>query len=333
MHRTQSDYEDMFTLKVFIFQFVNFYSSPVYIAFFKGSHRLVVVSWSCFDSGCLIELAQELLIIMVGKQIINNVQELVMKLKAWWQRRSFRKGQDEEKKQEVPPWEQDYQLLVCEGLFDEYLEMVLQFGFITVFVAACPLAPFFALVNNWVEIRLDAHKFVSEYRRPVAEQAQDIGIWFQILQLITHIAVVANAFLIAFTSSFLPRAYYRFTRDSSLHGFTNFTLANSPTVFTAIQNSTCKYPDIRDDHGKYRPEYFELLAVRLGFVIVFEHVVFTVSRFIDALIPDVPEEVQIKVKRERYMAKEALAENQKVNGKNEWKCTFETGAGGLCTVL
>lgn len=36
MHRTQTKYEDMFILKVFVFQFVNFYSSPVYIAFFKG---------------------------------------------------------------------------------------------------------------------------------------------------------------------------------------------------------------------------------------------------------------------------------------------------------
>ncbi|CDQ69266.1 unnamed protein product [Oncorhynchus mykiss] len=36
MHRTQTKYEDMFILKVFIFQFVNFYSSPVYISFFKG---------------------------------------------------------------------------------------------------------------------------------------------------------------------------------------------------------------------------------------------------------------------------------------------------------
>lgn len=42
MHRTQTKFEDAFTLKVFIFQFVNFYSSPVYIAFFKG--RLVVAS-------------------------------------------------------------------------------------------------------------------------------------------------------------------------------------------------------------------------------------------------------------------------------------------------
>lgn len=36
MHRTQTEFEDAFTFKVFIFQFVNFYASPVYIAFFKG---------------------------------------------------------------------------------------------------------------------------------------------------------------------------------------------------------------------------------------------------------------------------------------------------------
>ena len=57
----------------------------------------------------------------------------------------------------------------------EYLEMVLQFGFITIFVAAFPLAPLFALLNNWVEIRLDAQKFVCETRRAVAERAESIG--------------------------------------------------------------------------------------------------------------------------------------------------------------
>ena len=58
----------------------------------------------------------------------------------------------------------DYCLVDNEGLFQEYLEMVLQFGFITIFVAAFPLAPLFALLNNWVEIRLDAQKFVCETR-------------------------------------------------------------------------------------------------------------------------------------------------------------------------
>lgn len=55
--------------------------------------------------------------------------------------------------------------------------LVLQFGFITIFVAACPLAPLFALLNNCV-ICLDAHKCICGYRWPVAEQAQGIGIWF-----------------------------------------------------------------------------------------------------------------------------------------------------------
>lgn len=36
MHRTQTEFDDNLTFKVFIFQFVNFYSSIFYIAFFKG---------------------------------------------------------------------------------------------------------------------------------------------------------------------------------------------------------------------------------------------------------------------------------------------------------
>ena len=52
---------------------------------------------------------------------------------------------------------------------------VIQYGFVTIFVAAFPLAPFFAWVNNVVEIRLDASKFIQVFRRPVAQRAQDIG--------------------------------------------------------------------------------------------------------------------------------------------------------------
>ena len=69
---------------------------------------------------------------------------------------------------------------------------VLQFGFITIFVAAFPLAPFFALLNNWVEIRLDAQKFVCETRRAVAERAENIGIWFKILDMLAQFAVISN---------------------------------------------------------------------------------------------------------------------------------------------
>ena len=52
---------------------------------------------------------------------------------------------------------------------------VIQYGFVTIFVAAFPLAPLFALLNNVIEIRLDAYKFVTQWRRPLATRAQDIG--------------------------------------------------------------------------------------------------------------------------------------------------------------
>lgn len=45
----------------------------------------------------------------------------------------------------------------------------------SLFVASFPLAPLFALLNNVIEIRLDAKKFVTELRRPVAIRAKDIG--------------------------------------------------------------------------------------------------------------------------------------------------------------
>lgn len=150
---------------------------------------------------------------------------------------------------------------------------MLQSGFITVFVAACLLAPLFALLNNRVEIRLHARKFVRERRRPVAERPQGIAICFHIPAGITRLALtssvsargppgvgrvsagesgagrggagraappVAQAFLLAFSSDFLPRAYYQWSRARNLRGFGNFTLARAPPAFAAVHNRTCR---------------------------------------------------------------------------------------------
>lgn len=39
---------------------------------------LCVLTLQCGPGGCLIELAQQLFIIMVGKQLINNIQEFII---------------------------------------------------------------------------------------------------------------------------------------------------------------------------------------------------------------------------------------------------------------
>uniref|UniRef100_A0A8B9LYN0 Anoctamin n=1 Tax=Astyanax mexicanus TaxID=7994 RepID=A0A8B9LYN0_ASTMX len=343
MHRTQTQYEDAFTFKVFIFQFVNFYSSPFYVAFFKGrfvgypGHYGTLFGMrneDCGPGGCLIELAEQLFIIMIGKQLINNVQEFVIpKVKAWRQKKALASVKKAQGGLEPQRWEQDYELVACEGLFDEYLEIVLQFGFITIFVAAFPLAPLFALLNNWAEVRLDAHKFVCEYRRPVAERAQNIGVWFIILEALSHVSVIVNAFLIAFTSDFLPRLLYRYKFNSDLHGYVNFTLAYAPPSYNYSSHGMCRYKAFRDENGSYTLVYWELLAVRLGFIIAFEHVVFSVLRVIDWMVPDVPESLELKVKRERYLAKQALADNQEallVSGS--WRAAQVSAHSGVHTL-
>lgn len=103
--------------------------------------------------------------------------------------------------------------------------LVLQFGFITIFVAACPLAPLFALINNWVEVRLDAQKFVCEYRRPVVERAQDIGIWLTILQFISYLAVISNVCVLCNSTLFKILQSKLFIRETSLIFLFGFSFA------------------------------------------------------------------------------------------------------------
>ncbi|KTG06636.1 hypothetical protein cypCar_00049158 [Cyprinus carpio] len=97
-----------------------------------------------------------------------------------------------------------------------------------------------------------------------------------------------------------------------MRGYINFTLSVAPANFTQSY-MTCRYRGLRDDKGQPTQDYYHLLAIRLSFVIIFEHVVLLIGRIIDWMVPDIPEEVEIKIKREHYMAKEALAENQSLN--------------------
>ena len=64
--------------------------------------------------------------------------------------------------------------------------------FIGLFVAAFPLAPLFALINNVIEIRVDAYKYVTTLRRPLAQRVENIGAWANILQTLTYISVFTN---------------------------------------------------------------------------------------------------------------------------------------------
>ncbi|NWI04495.1 ANO6 protein, partial [Tichodroma muraria] len=342
--RTQTEYENSLTTKMFLFQFVNYYSSCFYIAFFKGKfvgHPGSPVYWlgkyrneECDPGGCLLELTTQLAIIVGGKAIWNNIQEVLLPLAKNLIGRYSAAARSEKV---VPRWEHDYHLQPIGklGLFYEYLEMVIQFGFVTLFVASFPLAPLLALINNMLEIRLDAWKLTTQFRRMVPQKAQDIGAWQPILQGIAILAVVTNAMIIAFTSDMIPRLVYYWSfsvppygshSTHTMKGYINSTLSvfnisdfkNASKPFSPWfgNQTTCRqvYRDLRYPPGhqhqyEHNIYYWHVIAAKLAFIIVMEHVIYFVKFIISYVIPDVSEKTKSKVKREKYLTQKLLHEN------------------------
>ncbi|XP_049339963.1 anoctamin-1-like [Astyanax mexicanus] len=284
----------------------------------------VCVFPQCAHGGCLMELCIQLSITMLGKQLIQNnlfeigipkLKKLIRYIKS--KRNAF---QEEEREKKLQRYETDYFLEPFAGLTPEYMEMIIQFGFVTLFVASFPLAPLFALLNNIIEIRLDGKKFVTELRRPVAARAKDIGIWYNILRGVAKIAVIVNAFVISFTSDFVPRLVYQYmySSDGSMHGFVNHTL--SYFNVSHFQNGTapmepdhlgfhvdmCRYKDYREPPWSpmaytVSKEFWSVLAARLAFVIVFQNIVMLMSDVVDWLIPDIPKDISLQIHKEKIL--------------------------------
>jgi hypothetical protein len=214
MPRTETEFEESYTYKVFIFQFVNFYGALFYLAFIRGQFNPSprdqgLMTASCGATGCLLDVTIQLFIIFTGKQAINNAMELGIPLFKHWCK--SRKHKDETEDNKYTRWEKDHDLEAPHGicLFGDYLEMLIQYGFVTMFVPAFPLAPLFALVNNIIEIRLDAFKNLAETQRMIPVRAKDIGPWFNLLSIITKVAIITNACLIALTTDFVDQVVYR----------------------------------------------------------------------------------------------------------------------------
>ncbi|XP_045453771.1 anoctamin-5-like [Melitaea cinxia] len=326
--RTQTEFDDSLTLKIYLLQFVNYYASIFYIAFFKGKfvgrpggyvkffgHR----QEECSPGGCLLELSIQLAIIMIGKQFINTVVEMMMPyLLKWW---NVIRTIGRKKKIKSPlQWVKDFKLVDFGnmGLFPEYLEMVLQYGFVTIFVAAFPLAPLFALINNVLEMRLDAKKFLTCYRRPVPQRVCGIGVWYRILDSIGKLSVITNGFIIAFTSEFIPRLVYQYT-TGSLKQYVNHTLTDfNITVLSNLpptsqyRETMCSYPGYwyyKDgDDYEHTNWYWHVMGARLAFVVVFENVVALVMIIVRWAIPDISVELRDRIRREAYVINSFIME-------------------------
>uniref|UniRef100_H0XJH2 Anoctamin n=1 Tax=Otolemur garnettii TaxID=30611 RepID=H0XJH2_OTOGA len=331
--RTFSERESKFTIRFFTLQFFAHFSSLIYIAFILGringhpgkSTRLAGL-WKleeCHLSGCMMDLFVQMAIIMGLKQTLSNCMEY---LGPWLAHRwrslpslaSGRVTQDPE----LRNWQRNYLLNPVNtfSLFDEFMEMMIQYGFTTIFVAAFPLAPLLALFSNLVEIRLDAIKMVQLQRRLVPRKAKDIGTWLQVLETIGVLAVIANGMVIAFTSEFIPRVVYKYRYGPCSQGthpavdcltdYVNHSLSTfdtkhfqDPVGIQGSENVTeCRYRDYRNGPPDYNfsEKFWFLLAIRLAFVILFEHIALCIKLIAAWFVPDVPQSVKNKVLKQKY---------------------------------
>lgn len=138
--RTQTEYDESLTLKIYLFQFVNYYSSIFYIAYLKGKFVGYPAKYNrifgfrqeeCGPGGCLMELCIQLVIIMVGKQALNAIMEMLVpflyKTFNTIRNKMYKTDETDGSAQLIScnQWTNDYKLLAWSprGLFDDYLEM------------------------------------------------------------------------------------------------------------------------------------------------------------------------------------------------------------------
>ena len=140
-----------------------------------------------------------------------------------------------------------------DGLFEDYAEMSVQFGYATLFAPACPIAPVMALVNNYVELRVDAMKLCYGTRRPIPKGAADIGTWYAILSIMATAAVTTNGALLAFTSKL-------FNGEDAT--YTGLSVSNRVWIFIIFEHSILILRSVLEFLIPDVPEIVEIQAAR-----------------------------------------------------------------------
>ena len=181
-HRTESEFADSLVIKLASFYFINNFGLLFYIAFFLQDFEL---------------LQSTLGSLLVIRQVIGNVKEtLVPYLMTSRSQKTASNIEKSEMTLKQNGLLAEGSLPVYDGTFDDVLELFVQFGQVTLFAAAYPLAGLCSLANNVLEIRADAFKICTTHRRPMPVQCKGIGTWLKAFECLGYIAVLTNCTLV-----------------------------------------------------------------------------------------------------------------------------------------
>jgi anoctamin-1 len=140
-----------------------------------------------------------------------------------------------------------------------------------------------------------------------------------------------NPLLVAFSTDFIPRLFHNYSKEFQNTDYLEFTFAkfNTSEGFDGggsrvYPNSTydvsiCRYPEFRNGPEVQLPlipykrpaHYWQILAARLAFIIIFQNVVAWLQQFIDWAIPDKPAALDSLMKRENYLVSNKIIKEER----------------------
>lgn len=194
-HRTESDFEDALIIKRFLFEAFDAYIALFYVGFYmRDPIRLRQELVSLYTMDWLRRLFTE--------SLIPYVQE-----KVWMAREKRAIGRRKKVDDDMRTPSKDELYLNAyvqkDGYeqFDDYLEMVIGFGYVTLFAGAMPLSAALTFAGNLIEVGSDAFKLNFVCRRPQASRASSMPRpWFFVMCCMCWTAIVTNS-LFAYVSS------------------------------------------------------------------------------------------------------------------------------------
>lgn len=228
-HRTDSEYATHLLTKTVVFKFINCYISLYYIAFFKERSYLFGTKMMCVNDDCMNDLGTQLAIFLIVRLTLQNFIELVvpylyMWYRKWSEGRQFQSfGNLFSGALTVMPNLSNAEKQCKKERYDIFADMdeiLILYGYTTLFISACPWVPLLAWVGGVLECFLDQKKLVLLYRRPMPMSAKDNEPWDTAFDVFGLMALFTNVALVVFAS----------------HEFDNWTHWEKILVFIAIEH-------------------------------------------------------------------------------------------------
>ena len=85
-------------------------------------------------------------------------------------------------------------------IFDDYMEMIMTFGYITMFASVFTLGATIIFIFILIETRSDIFKIDKTRRRPIPGKTHTIGSWSIIIDIFCFLSVFSNIIVSAYAS-------------------------------------------------------------------------------------------------------------------------------------